>query len=313
MLVTELVKAIISVGIYLVRSPASRLWYDFTHNFGTLGLYCVPAALYCLYNNLTFINLQSFDPTTYYLLLQLRVVITGIIYQCFFRRKLTFWQWFSLAILTLGCMIKHWARVSTDADSQNSLLLSFFHWNLAPLLLQVLCSCIAGVYNEYLLKSTGSHLNIMMIHNIYLYVASILINLVVMIFWVQSGANPSSFSFTSFTNLLRPTIIAVILNNAFCGVITSFFLKNLNSILKTFASALELVFTAILCYFFFFIPIDSFTVLSILLVSYATWLYFQNPVVTNSTLNSNSLPSKFPQGVDSNFKDKIEYTKIEEV
>ena len=44
-------------------------------------LYFVPAFLYCLYNNLAFVNLSTFDPTTYYLLLQLRVVITGILFQ----------------------------------------------------------------------------------------------------------------------------------------------------------------------------------------------------------------------------------------
>lgn len=46
-----------------------------------LALYFVPAFLYCLYNNLAFVNLSTFDPTTYYLLLQLRVVITGVLFQ----------------------------------------------------------------------------------------------------------------------------------------------------------------------------------------------------------------------------------------
>ena len=46
-----------------------------------LLLYLVPAFLYCLYNNLSFINLSNYDPATYYLLLQLRVVITGVVFQ----------------------------------------------------------------------------------------------------------------------------------------------------------------------------------------------------------------------------------------
>ena len=44
-------------------------------------LYLVPAVLYCVYNMLTFVNLSAFDPTTYFLLLQLRVVVTGVMYQ----------------------------------------------------------------------------------------------------------------------------------------------------------------------------------------------------------------------------------------
>lgn len=46
-----------------------------------LLLYLVPSALYCFYNNLAFVNLSAFDPTTYYLLLQFRVVITGVLFQ----------------------------------------------------------------------------------------------------------------------------------------------------------------------------------------------------------------------------------------
>jgi len=49
--------------------------------FLVLLLYMIPALLYCLYNNLAFVNLARFDPTTYYVLLQLRVVLTGIIFQ----------------------------------------------------------------------------------------------------------------------------------------------------------------------------------------------------------------------------------------
>ena len=46
-----------------------------------LLLYIVPAFMYCLYNNLAFVNLANYDPTTYYLLLQFRVVVTGVIFQ----------------------------------------------------------------------------------------------------------------------------------------------------------------------------------------------------------------------------------------
>lgn len=46
-----------------------------------LWLYFIPAFLYCLYNNLSFVNLLNYDPATYFILLQLRVVITGVLFQ----------------------------------------------------------------------------------------------------------------------------------------------------------------------------------------------------------------------------------------
>lgn len=74
-------------------------------------------------------------------------------------------------------------------------------------------------------------------------------------------------------------VLLVILNNAAIGIVTSFFLRSLNSILKTFASALELIFTAILSRILFDIPIHANTFCAILVVSLAVIMYSQNPVV----------------------------------
>lgn len=75
-----------------------------------LLFYMVPAFLYCLYNNLTFINLSNYDPTSYFLLLQLRVVVTGVVFQILFQKKLSKLQWISLLILTAGCVLKEWGN-----------------------------------------------------------------------------------------------------------------------------------------------------------------------------------------------------------
>ncbi len=49
--------------------------------FLVFGFYMIPALLYCLYNNLAFVNLKAYGPTSYWLLLQFRVVTTGVVYQ----------------------------------------------------------------------------------------------------------------------------------------------------------------------------------------------------------------------------------------
>ena len=69
-----------------------------------------------MYNNLAFVNLANYDPTTYYLLLQFRVVVTGVTFQFMFRRQLSQMQWLSLAVLTLGCIIKEY-RWSQGIDA----------------------------------------------------------------------------------------------------------------------------------------------------------------------------------------------------
>lgn len=150
-------------------------------------------------------------------------------------------------------------------------LLHLFH-------LQTLCSCFAGVYNEYLLKGDGAGVNIF-VQNVFMYVDSIVCNAGILLY---QGNLFEAFTRDSLTSVFQFKVIIIMLNNAAIGIITSFFLKNLNSILKTFASALELMFTAILCWLLFGIPVYINTVLAISIVSYAVILYSQNPVVNEA-------------------------------
>lgn len=275
-LLTECLKLVLSIAIYVKDKPLRQLIPEVVSGHKVLALYMVPAFLYCLYNNLSFVNLASYDPTTYYLLLQLRVVVTGLIYQFLFRRTLNRSQWLSLTLLTIGCVVKQMSGFTHNSSEDNPLL----SFNLLLILLQVFCSCFAGVYNEYLLKDIGSEVHIM-IQNVFMYIDSIFCNLSLLI--ITGEASRLSQVSQSIQLITDPKILAVMVNNALCGIITSFFLKNLNSILKTFASGLELMFTAILCYLIFNIAIDIFTVIAIGIVSYATYLYSLNPVSTATT------------------------------
>lgn len=73
-------------------------------------------------------------------------------------------------------------------------------------------------------------------------------------------------------------MLLLIINNSVLGIVTSLFLKKLNSILKAFASALELVITAILSVPILGIPLTLNTVLALGLISVAVVMYAQNPV-----------------------------------
>lgn len=146
------------------------------------------------------------------------------------------------------------------------------------LLFQVFCSCFAGVYNEYLLKGKGCDIHIM-VQNVYMYLDSILCNCLVLAY---KGELTGAFTSSSLSSIVQVNVLCIIANNAAIGIIVSLFLRSLNSILKTFASALELMFTAVLCWFIFGIPVDIYTVVAILIVSAATYLYAQNPVVNKA-------------------------------
>lgn len=168
-------------------------------------------------------------------------------------------------------------ETSSTTKTTTTKNMSGFDFSLSAvfILAQTICSCLAGVYNEYLLKDRGVDVNIF-IQNVFMYLDSIVCNIVVL---MMQGNIGEIFLSENLTNLLNLNVILIIINNSAIGIITSFFLKYMNSILKTFASAIELMFTAVLCYFLFAIPIYVNTFLAITVVSLAIYLYSQNPVV----------------------------------
>ena len=100
----ELAKLIVSVGLFISRdSKSTGLVTAIRTHIRVAVLYIVPAGLYALYNNLTFVNLQLFDPPTFFILGQSRLVVTGLVYQSIFKRRLQRAHWLALGLLTAGC------------------------------------------------------------------------------------------------------------------------------------------------------------------------------------------------------------------
>lgn len=283
-LMTEFFKLIAACAIYLKSHSVSQMFEEISKNTHILYKYFIPSALYCIYNNLTFINLASYDPTTYFLLLQFRVVVTGVVFQYLFKKVLSKIQWVSLLLLTFGCIIKqagYSSKISnSDMVAAENDYSKYFNLSLLLILVQVLSSCFAGVYNEFLLKEKDNKVDIML-QNAFMYTDSIICNIILLTFYTpsnQTGGLLEALSFQSLGAVFEFKVFCIMVNNAAIGIVTSLFLRSLNSILKSFASALELMFTGVLAWIFFGIPLDFLTVLSIGIVSAATWLYSQNPV-----------------------------------
>ncbi|XP_061703771.1 UDP-galactose transporter senju isoform X2 [Cydia pomonella] len=115
---TELLKLVASATLYSYRrNDKPHIFRAVALNYKLLLLYFIPSLLYCFYNNLAFVNLSHYDPTSYYILLQFRIVLTAILFQCLFQKKLTLMQWVSLGILTLGCILKNFDAASVQSKT----------------------------------------------------------------------------------------------------------------------------------------------------------------------------------------------------
>lgn len=309
-LLTEFLKLLICLLIHLWRSRCSikSMCQDLQRNKQLLVLYLIPAFLYCMYNNLTFINLNLFDLPTYYCLMQFRIVLTAIIYQILFRRDLNKTQWLSLFVLTVGCFIKElnvYEHTSPkiklirptrsphnnnndqdhrELDEAYSGLFNQFVWPLSLLLLQMFCSCFAGVYNEYLLKDSATAKGAdVILQNIFMYFDSFVCNVLVYYFGpddgqATSGGHAMHLATTMNAIISNPLVIILILNNTMSGLVTSMFLKSLNSIMKTYAAALEILAITLLAWLLFNVVIDFYTMIAIVLITLSIAIYSKSPV-----------------------------------
>jgi len=280
-MLTETLKLILSSSVYLREHSLKSLLDAIVRYKWLLVLYLTPGPLYCMYNNLAFVNLASFDPTTYFMLLQLRLLICGVVYQILFKRQLSSKQWLSLVLLTAGCMLKgldiespNKIPDSTSATPETTNSMWSYAVPVCFMLIQILCSSVAGVYNEFLIKGEGADVHIM-IQNVFMYLDSILCNAILL---GLKGEFLSAFTPEAVGSIMQGLVLLIIVNNAILGIITSLFLKNLNSVIKSFAAALELVLTAILSVPILGIPIHFWTVTALVVICSAVVLYSNNPV-----------------------------------
>lgn len=265
-----------------------KSWIQLVKENKSLFLYyMIPSFLYSVYNNLTFTNLKTFDPATYYLLLQFRVVVTAITFQVLFDKRLSTPQWASLSTVTLGCIVQQLPTLMVRSKESSGAVSGddTYVFDRILILIQVFCSCFAGVYNEKLLKVRGKDLPVM-VQNVFMYVDSIFCNLLII---ALRGNLSDVLELSNYSVIIGiPLVFGIAVNNACIGLITSMFLRKLNSIVKIFASAFELVLTAYLSWLFFDIPVNMFTNIALALICLSIVIYGRFPVIVEAAVHNRS-------------------------
>ncbi|XP_038072243.1 UDP-galactose transporter senju-like [Patiria miniata] len=268
-LLIELSKLTVATIFYCHKYSFHNLVADLQSNKTAFAYYLIPSVLYSIFNNLVFLNLANYNPTNYAILLQFSIVITGVIYQCLFKKDLSWQQWISLSILTLGCVISH-------MEEANEV---FLELRDVFILIQVLCSSFAGVYNEYLLKNYSSQLDFWL-QGIFMYANTSMCCVVLVT--ISGKLSPGVLTASSLKSVFEPVVILIVVNNVIAGLVTGLFLYKLNSILKKFALAIEMVALAILSRALLGTTVNFTKAVSILLVSVSVIVYSLNPLAIKS-------------------------------
>ncbi|GLT66097.1 hypothetical protein SLA2020_384870 [Shorea laevis] len=200
------------------------------------ALLAVPALLYAINNYLKFIMQLYFNPATVKMLSNLKVLVIAVLLKMIMRRRFSVIQWEALALLLIGISVNQLRSLPEGATSLGLPVTTIAY---IYTLVFVTVPSLASVYNEYALKSQYD--TSIYLQNLFLYGYGAMFNFLA-ILGTAIVKGPSSFDILQGHS--KATML-LICNNAAQGILSSFFFKYADTILKKYSSTVATIFTGI--------------------------------------------------------------------
>ncbi|XP_010258594.1 PREDICTED: CMP-sialic acid transporter 4-like [Nelumbo nucifera] len=199
-------------------------------------LLAVPALLYAINNYLKFIMQLYFNPATVKMLSNLKVLVIAVLLKMIMRRRFSIIQWEALALLLIGISVN---QLRSLPEGTTAMGLPVATGAYLYTLIFVTVPSLASVYNEYALKSQFE--TSIYLQNLFLYGYGAIFNFIA-ILGTAIFKGPNSLDILQGHS--KATIF-LICNNAAQGILSSFFFKYADTILKKYSSTVATIFTGI--------------------------------------------------------------------
>ncbi|KAH8501285.1 hypothetical protein H0E87_016195 [Populus deltoides] len=247
---TETAKVFFAIFMLLIQAARNNV------------LLAVPSFLYAISNYLKFIMQLYFNPATVKMLGNLKVLVIAVLLKMIMKRRFSIIQWEALALLLIGISVN---QLRTLPEGSSAMGLPVATGAYLYTLIFVSVPSFASVYNEYALKSqfeTSIYLQfsphgllplsqpnlrvncggpLQGLLNLFLYGYGAIFNfLAILVTAIFKG--PSSLDILHGHS--RATML-LICNNAAQGILSSFFFKYADTILKKYSSTVATIFTGI--------------------------------------------------------------------
>jgi hypothetical protein len=240
-LMVEVVKtffALVVLTIYGTGRPGAPMYRsisafvrDARHN----QLLAIPAGLYAINNYIKFAMQLYFKPTTAKMLGNGKILVIAVLMRLVLKRTFTVFQWEALLLLVAGITVNQ-LNYCGASKAGDAIVLAAVLYTVGSITIPSL----ASVYNELALKrnmDTSVHLQ-----NFFLYFYGACFNAAGVAGVVLLGGQPLS---SMFHHHSKVTLLLVV-NNAMQGVLSSFFFKYADTILKKYSSTLATICTGVL-------------------------------------------------------------------
>ncbi|XP_074561173.1 CMP-sialic acid transporter 5-like isoform X1 [Curcuma longa] len=198
-------------------------------------LLAVPALLYAINNYLKFIMQLYFNPATVKMLSNMKVLVIAILLKIIMRRRFSIIQWEALALLLIGISVNQLKSLPEGSMAMGPVTMIAYVYTLVF----VTVPSMASVYNEYALKSQFD--TSIYLQNLFLYGYGAIFNFLGII-GTAIFKGPSSFNILEGHS--RATMFLICINAA-QGILSSFFFKYADTILKKYSSTVATIFTGI--------------------------------------------------------------------
>lgn len=199
-------------------------------------LLAVPAFLYAINNYLKFIMQLYFNPATVKMLSNLKVLVIAVLLKIIMRRRFSIIQWEALALLLIGISVN---QLRSLPEGSTAMGLPVAMGAYIYTLIFVTVPSLASVFNEYALKSQYD--TSIYLQNLFLYGYGAIFNFLgILVMAIFKG--PDSLDILQGHS--KATML-LIFNNAAQGILSCFFLKYADAILKKYSSTVATIFTGI--------------------------------------------------------------------
>ncbi|XP_044499348.1 CMP-sialic acid transporter 2-like [Mangifera indica] len=240
---TELAKVLFAIVMLLLQARHQKVGEKPLLSMSTFlqaarsnVLLAVPAFLYAINNYLKFIMQLYFNPATVKMLSNLKVLVIAVLLKIIMRRRFSIIQWEALALLLIGISVN---QLRSLPEGTSALGLPVATGAYIYTLIFVTVPSLASVYNEYALKSQYD--TSIYLQNLFLYGYGAIFNFLgILVTAIIKG--PDSFDILQGHS--KATML-LIFNNAAQGILSSFFFKYADTILKKYSSTVATIFTGI--------------------------------------------------------------------
>lgn len=240
---TEITKVIFAIVMLIIQARHQKVGEKPLLSISTFMqaarnnvLLAVPALLYAINNYLKFTMQLYFNPATVKMLSNLKVLVIAVLLKIIMRRRFSIIQWEALALLLIGISVN---QLRSLPEGASNLGVSVTMGAYVYTLIFVTVPSLASVYNEYALKSQYD--TSIYLQNLFLYGYGAIFNFMGILGTVVMKG-PSSFDILQGHSKATMLLIA---NNAAQGILSSFFFKYADTILKKYSSTVATIFTGI--------------------------------------------------------------------